>query len=103
MRLLKTKSEKLLNLTTDSKNNLKATAASIAAQTGRSVYIIEFKTGLSLNFLSIFDTNKTKKKEGSIIDIVAQKEPKMPAVLKPAKVATFKPTGPGVMLETASI
>ena len=100
---LRAKSEKVLNLTTDSKNNLNATEANNAAATGRRTYITEFKTGLSLNFLSILETITTKTNDGSIIDIVAHSEPKTPAVLKPAKVATFKPTGPGVMLDIASI
>lgn len=34
---------------------------------------------------------------------VASIEPIIPAVLKPAYVATFRPTGPGVILEIASI
>ena len=83
--------------------SLSATAASMAAVAGRRAYITEHIHGLSLNFLSIFEIIIIIKNEGSIIDIVATIEPKIPAVLKPAKVATFKPTGPGVMLEIASI
>ena len=45
----------------------------------------------------------TIMKEGIIIANVASIEPKIPEVLNPANVATFNPTGPGVMLEIASI
>ena len=42
-------------------------------------------------------------KDGKRTADVAIKEPKSPEVTKPAKVATFTPTGPGVTEETAII
>ena len=41
--------------------------------------------------------------DGKITAVVASNEPKIPALLNPAKVATFTPTGPGVIEEIASI
>jgi hypothetical protein len=40
-------------------------------------------------------------KDGRTIAQVAITEPKIPPVIKPAKVAIFIPTGPGVTDETA--
>ena len=41
--------------------------------------------------------------DGKITAIVAINAPKTPPVVKPAKVATFTPTGPGVIDDTAII
>ena len=40
-------------------------------------------------------------KDGSITAVVAINAPVIPAVANPAKVATFTPTGPGVIEDTA--
>ena len=45
----------------------------------------------------------TRMKDGRIIDVVATSAPKIPDVAKPAKVATFTPTGPGVIEDMAII
>ena len=41
--------------------------------------------------------------DGKITAVVASRAPKIPDVVNPAKVATFTPTGPGVIDATASI
>lgn len=56
-----------------------------------------------LNLSSTLDTIVTIIKDGKTIAVVAIKEPKIPEVVNPAKVATLIPTGPGVIEEIASI
>jgi len=56
-----------------------------------------------LNFSRVLETIVTMINDGRITAVVAMSEPKIPALLNPAKVATLTPTGPGVIDETASI
>ena len=53
---------------------------------------------LCLNCSKTFEIITTIIKDGRITDVVAIREPKIPAVLNPANVATFTPIGPGVIL-----
>ena len=62
-----------------------------------------FTKKFSLNLFNNLAINTTIKKDGRIKAEVANNEPKIPADLNPAKVATFIPTGPGVILDTANI
>ena len=45
----------------------------------------------------------TINNDGNSSAMLETNEPKTPADLKPANVATLRPTGPGVMLDIASI
>ena len=56
-----------------------------------------------LNLSNVLETIVTIMYEGNIIETVATKAPRIPDVAKPANVAMFTPTGPGVMEDTASI
>ena len=50
-----------------------------------------------------FERIMTFVKEGKTIALVAISEPKIPAVLNPAKVAILSPIGPGVTDDTPNI
>ena len=56
-----------------------------------------------LNLSRTFDTIVTMINEGKTIAVVAINAPKIPEVVNPANVATFIPTGPGVIEDIASI
>ena len=78
-----------LNNPTDTDNN-------IAQLIGLSVSNSDLTIKLSWNFFKILDMSITSIKDGIISDSVASPEPNIPEVFKPAYVATFIPTGPGV-------
>ena len=56
-----------------------------------------------LNLSRTFETIVTIMNDGKITAVVAINAPRIPFVVKPANVATFTPTGPGVIEEIASI
>ena len=63
------------------------------------IYLIKSTNGR----VASIETIITKINDGIISDVVASIEPIIPDVFKPAKVATFIPTGPGVIDATAII
>ena len=79
------------------------TADNKAQPAGFMLFIAPLTYLLVLNFSNILETVVTMMKDGMITAEVASSEPKTPALLNPAKVATFTPTGPGVIEEIASI
>ena len=87
----------------DVNNNFIPTAESNAQPAGFKPLIAPFMFLFVRNLSITLKTIVTMIYDGKIIAVVATKEPKSPAVVKPANVATFTPTGPGVMDEIASI
>lgn len=80
-----------------------ATADNNPQPAGFKAYIAAFTLSFSLNFSKNLVTEITIMYEGKTTANVAITEPKIPATVYPAKVATLTPTGPGVTDDSAII
>ena len=87
----------------DVNNNFMPTAASKAHPAAFIPLTAPFTVLLVLNLSKTLATIETIINDGKITAVVASNAPKIPDVVNPAKVATFTPTGPGVIDATANI